>query len=103
MQASFLKLLPSKFRTKSLFSASEAAIVPVTFDEFHAQLMFPVHGPVRSRKNKHAGISSNIRRVFRIMQHAAGEFISLLHDDSETLFSEPLPSQWNLLGAPHRR
>ncbi|GIX75074.1 hypothetical protein CEXT_657131 [Caerostris extrusa] len=78
MQASFLKLSAELVPSKSLFPGSRPLSCPSLFDKFYAQLMFPVHSPVRSRKNKHAGISSNIRRVFRIVQRTAGEFISLL-------------------------
>ncbi|GIX75068.1 hypothetical protein CEXT_657101 [Caerostris extrusa] len=78
MQASFLKPSAEQVPGKSLFSGLRPLSCPSLFDKFYAQLKHPVYGPVRSRKNKHAGIFSNIRRVSRIMQRTAGEFISLL-------------------------
>ncbi|GIX75065.1 hypothetical protein CEXT_657091 [Caerostris extrusa] len=96
------KLSAEQVPGKSLFLGPGPLSCPSLFDEFHAQLMFAVYGPMRSRKNKHAGISSNIR-MFRIMQAPRASLSHCCHDDSETFLSEPVPSQWNLLGVASLR
>ncbi|GIX75070.1 hypothetical protein CEXT_657111 [Caerostris extrusa] len=92
MQASFLALSAELVPSKSLFPGPRPLSCPSLFDKFYAQLMFPLM--VRARQeNKHTGISSNIRRVSRILQRTAGQvYLIVAMTTAKLLFSEHLPS-----------